>query len=283
MSSTFTSYIFPFLGGIGLGCFRAAVGTPLDSLATREITENLSSRQAFRQLMEERAFYTGVSANAVKLAFKTPIQIITTGLASRIYIGAVPEEIRKDRHALRGAFIGITATCIDTVFWANPLNAVRTQQMTTPKLKSKARFIEQESSLFFKIIREQNFQLLARGLDASLLHRGMSGVIFFTTYEALKARYPDNHFFVSTASGIAQVCTTSPLYAAMIHQQKAKASKIKTTAIATNVFFSIHGIYQAQGLRGLFLLGLMPRLVHSIAVSHLVMYMLEEAKAILRN
>lgn len=270
---SFSSSLEPYAAGAAIGAFRAAVGTPLDGVATREITRNISPVRAVAQLWNEGMFFKGFVPNAVKLAFKTPVQIITTTAASHLYVAAVPQSVRQNHPAFRGTFIGIFASVFETILWANPLTSLRTRLMTSEKRPPAPPWPTKNSPAFF--FEHLNFHFFSKGLDAALVHRASSGVIFFTTYEKLKSLYPDHPFLVSTASGMTQVIATSPAYCSMIHQQK-------TQAVTKNIFTTLAYIHETQGVMGLYR-GLTPRLVHSFAVSHLVMYMLESAGAINRK
>jgi len=241
------------LGGAGIGVARAFVGHPMQRWTYASQVQNLS---AWETLSQTKNIWAGLSAEVCKHITKTPANFLFTYAVSR----AVPHNWSPHQ---RGFAIGGAVACLESIIIVNPLNVMRARLMEGQRLNA-----------FFQF---EGVYALSKGWDATLIHRALSGVVFFSVYEDLKKRFPDHPFWVSTAAGWSQVVTTAPFHAAMTHKQK-------VNGIGNNVFKTMQKIAADQGtFQGLVGRGLAFRLFHSSMVSGPLMWVMEKLHVINRS
>ena len=239
----------------GFAAYRLAVGVPLDGLTKREILEKTTTWKVL-QTTPVFEFRRGFQPNAIKYFTATYLQTSSTWIASN----AIPTKLPP---ALRGVMMGITTSSLE-VSVKNVSNVLVT------------RFIQGQG---WNVIRQEGASLLTKGLSPALLHRGLSSSIYWGFYEPLHHHYPNHPFWVGLSVGIFQVCLTSPFYITAV-QRQAKISEKTPPKTLINLF---RLIAKNEGLRrGLFLRGLMPRLVHSALTSGPLMFLFEKYNLIHR-
>jgi len=231
---------------------RAGVGTPLDAVATREILLHKNTSQVIRE-MAIPDFWKGFQPNLLKFATRTPAQLCSVKIASSI----VPMDFDP---AVRGIFIGVFSNGMEIAV-LNSWNSLRT------------RFIQGEG---WTVLNKEGASLLTKGLSSAFAHRALSGAIFWSVYEKLREKYPSQGAAVSTFSGVVQVISTAPFYIAAIHKQGKGATP-------EHLHRTILRIFKTQGMRGLFLPALAPRLAHSALTSAPLMWMMEKLHLIQRK
>lgn len=252
MSQPLDPQLWVYITPVGAVFLRAGVGTPLDSVATREILDKKNTVQVIRE-MTVFDFWKGFQPNFLKFATRTPAQLVSVKVSSSV----VPLELDP---AVRGACIGILSNGMEITV-LNGWNSLRT------------RFIQGQS---WQVLHQEGASLLTKGLSSAFAHRALSGAIFWSVYEKLKAEYPSHGAAVSTFSGVVQVLTTAPFYIAAIYKQQKGAPK-------EHLHRTIVRIFKAQGVRGLFFPALVPRLVHSAVTSAPLMWMMEKLHLIERK
>ena len=241
-----------YLSPIGAGFLRAVVGTPLDAVATREILHHQNTSQVVRT-MKFLDFWKGFQPNLLKFTTRTPIQFGSVKLSSWI----VPTGYDP---AFRGIIIGTLSSGIETTV-INGFNSLRT------------RFIQEDG---WKVLKQEGAPVLKKGLSSALLHRILSGAIFWGIYEKLKNEYPSHGTAVSTLSGVVQVISTAPFYITAIYRQRKGAPR-------EHLYRTFWHLYTTQTMRGLILPALAPRLVHSAVTSAPLMWLMEKLELVHRK
>lgn len=249
-SSSFnTQAILPFLG---LSLYRTCIATPLEGIAKREILFKSSTIQVVSNI-SFLELYRGTQPNALKFLSRTVVQISSVKAASL----AVPSQLDP---AIRGVTIGCLSAGMETSV-NNIWNTLGT------------RFIQGQG---WKVIRQEGLLLLTRGLSPALLHRSLSGAVFWSAYEKLHQAAPKYPALTGMGAGIIQVCITAPFYITTTLRQ---AKNPPTEALGP----LCKKIIKNQGLaRGLFLPGLAPRLTLSICTSGPLMALFEKYQIIHR-
>ena len=246
-----SSYWF-YLSPIGAGLLRAVVGTPLDAVATREILHHQNTLQALRA-MTFLDFWKGFQPNLLKFTTRTPVQFGSVKISSWI----VP--LQYDA-ALRGVIIGTLSSGMETTVM-NGFNSLRTL------------FIQGEN---WRVLQQEGAPVLKKGLTSALLHRILSGAIFWGVYEKLKSKYPTHGNLVSTVSGVVQVIFTAPFYITAIFRQRKGAPR-------EPLHRTFSHLYKTQNMRGLILPALVPRLTHSAITSAPLMWLMEKLELVHRK
>lgn len=241
-----------YLSPVGAGVLRAFVATPLDAVATREILNHQNTFPVVRS-MELSDFGKGFQPNLLKFTTRTPVQFVAIKISSWV----VPLDYDP---GMRGLLIGPLSSGVEAGI-ANVWNVLRT------------RFIQGQS---WSVIKEEGVPILTKGLSSALFHRILSGMIFWGVYEKLKNKYPSHGAAVSTLSGAIQVLTTAPLYISATYRQRKGAPP-------EFLYRTFLHLFQTQGIRGLFLPALAPRLVHSAITSAPLMWLMEKLHLIHRK
>jgi hypothetical protein len=241
-------YLSPF----GAGLVRAIVGTPLDVVATREIVDHQNTLQVLKGMTFPN-YWKGFQPNVLKFITRTPAQFVSLKISSSI----VPTDWYS---SIRGGSIGILSNGMEAGL-ANVWNSLRT------------RFIQGEN---WSVLKKEGASVLTKGLSSALVHRILSGAIFWSVYEQLKEKYPSHGKTVSAMTGVVQVFLTSPFYIAAVYKQRINA----TPEYLHRTFLHL---FRTQGLRGLFLPALAPRLVHSIIITPPLMWLMEKLQLIHRK
>jgi hypothetical protein len=252
MSQPLNQQLWVYMTPFAAVFLRAGIGTPLDAVATREILLQKNTVQVIRE-MTLPDFWKGFQPNVLKFATRTPAQLVSIKVSSSV----VPVNLDP---AIRGVFIGILSNGMEITV-LNGWNALRT------------RFIQGQG---WQVLRQEGASLLTKGLSSAFAHRALSGAIFWSVYEKLRHEYPSHGAAVSTISGVVQVISTAPFYIAAIYKQQKGAPK-------EHLHQTIVRIFKAQGIRGLFLPALAPRLVHSAVTSAPLMWMMEKLHLIERK
>lgn len=252
MSTSGVSNYWIYFSPVGAGILRAFVATPLDAVATREILNDQNTLQVVRK-MEPSDFGKGFQPNMLKFTTRTPVQFGAVKLSSWM----VP--LHYDA-AFRGVLIGIYSSAMETGF-VNGWNALRT------------RFIQGQN---WTVLKEEGTSVLIRGLSSALLHRALSGAIFWAFYEKLKNKYPSHGAAVSTISGVVQVLSTAPLYITATYRQRKGAPP-------EFLHCTLWHLFQTHGARRLFVPALAPRLVHSAITSAPLMWLMEKLNLVHRK
>jgi hypothetical protein len=237
--SLFWTYLSPSLFGV----VRAAVGTPLDVVATREILHHKNTLQVLKETALAD-YGKGFQPNTLKFITRTPVQFYATHFFSSM----IPTDFHP---AVRGFALGFLTSGVESFFF-NVFNSIRT------------RFIQGERW------RDIGPSIIGKGLTAAWSHRALSSAIFYTVYEPLKAKYPSQGMAVSTCAGIVQVILTAPFYIATIERQRkdATAEPLRHTLVR---------LAKKDGfVRGLVIPALVPRLVHTIAITGFFMKLIDE-------
>ncbi len=237
--SFFWMYLSPSLFGVA----QAIVGTPLDVVATREIL----NRKNTLQILKETAvkdYGKGFQPNTLKSITRTPIQFFAANFFSSI--------VPMDAHpAVRGFTFGLLASISESLLF-NAFNSTRTRFIQGQKWK------------------DINSSVLRKGLPATLSHRILSSAIFFSIYEPLKTKHPSQGMAVSTCAGIFQVILSAPFYIVAMEQQRKEA-------ISEPLHHTLMRLKKRNGfVRELVLPALIPRLVHTIAISGLFMRLIDD-------
>lgn len=250
--------------GIASGILRGIIGTPLDTWAIHSVAklDNVGV-QSLREIWAARSAFRGFIANSIRTSIRSPVHYASLQVGSALYAQVVPAQLREFA-AFRGIFIGMLSAVVESVV-NTPLRVVQTLAVTGGALRPA--------------LREHGLALLARGFEGTLLHRLLSGAVFYGTYEhALNAGLPVAAS--SLVAGTLQVTLSSPFFAVAVHRQRA-GSDVQGHAlrIAAQLARERGGIFRA-----LILPGLAPRLVHSWIVSPLVMWVVDtQLHAIERN
>jgi hypothetical protein len=237
--SFFWMYLSPSLFGV----VRAAVGTPLDVVATKEILYHRNTLQ----VLKETAFADyrkGFQPNTLKFITRTPVQFIATKFFSSI----IPTDLNP---AVRGFTLGLLTSGSET-FLFNVFNSTRT------------RFIQGARW------RDIGPSALIKGLTAAWSHRALSSAVFFSIYEPLKKDYPSHGMAVSTCAGIFQVILTAPFYIAATERQR-------KDAVSEPLHRTLLRLVKREGFfRELVFPALVPRLVHTIAITGFFMKLMDD-------
>ncbi len=241
----------------GFTAYRLVIGIPLDGLTKREIIYRSTTWKVLQStpLLDYRK---GAQPSALKYFSTSYVQLGTTWVASWITPTGLPPTIR-------GAMIGTITTCLDTSV-KNVWGVLAT------------RFIQGEG---WEVLQRERFSLVTKGLSSAMLHRGLSSTIYWSLYEPLHKRFPEHTFGVGFGVGIFQVCSTAPFYITAVRRQ----AKLKEgePPLPKNLWGVMKEIARTEGIvRGLFLRGLFPRLIHSALTSGPLMYLLEKFKLIHR-
>jgi hypothetical protein len=237
--SFFWMYLSPPLFGVA----QAAVGTPLDVIATREILD----RKKTLQILKETAvkdYGKGFQPNTLKSITRTPVQFFAANFFSSI----IPTD---DHPAMRGFTLGLL-TSVSETFLFNVFNATRTRFIQGQKWK------------------DISSSVLLKGLSATLSYRILSSAIFFSLYEPFKIKYPSQGMIVSTCAGIVQAILSAPFYIAAIEQQR-------KNAVLESLWHTLVRLKKRDGfIQGLVFPALTPRLVHTIAITGLFMKLIDD-------
>lgn len=248
-NSSNTQAVLPFFT---LSLYRAFISTPLDGITKREIFYNCSTIQVISKT-SFLELYKGIQPSTLKSLSRTVVQTSSIKLASSV----IPSQLDP---AMRGIAIGCLSSGIEASI-SNAWNVLET------------RFIQGQG---WNVIRQEGLLLLTKGLSPTLLHRALSGAVFWSTYEKLRQVVPNQPALTGMGAGITQVCTTAPFYIAKTLRQ-AKNPPTET------LFPLFKKIIKNQGLiRGLFLPGLAPRLTLSICTSGPLMALFEKYQIIHR-
>lgn len=240
-----------YFSPLGAGFLRAVVATPLDAVATREILHHRNTYQVIKS-MEARDFLTGFQPNVLKFLTRTPAQFAFVKVAS----WSVPTDWGP---GVRGFWIGVVSSGMETGL-LNSWNALRT------------RFIQKED---WSVLRTEGFSVLKNGLTSALIHRSLSGAIFWTVYEKLKHQHPSQGALVSTVSGVVQVFLTSPFFIAAIYRQRKGAPR-------EYLHHTMGHLAKTRNVSSLFFTALVPRLVHSGITSAPLMWLMEKLQLVHR-
>ena len=232
---------------LGIGVARAAIGTPLDRYAFEGVVQN---RLIFRP---PDNLFLGFGANLVRHILKTPANFMFTRVVSHL----VPTELSP---FWRGYWIGVGVAGLETVFVINPTEFVERRCM--------------QGQAFGEIFSINKFW--TKGLNAALAHRTASWTIYMSIYECMRQQSSGDVTTSATVAGLVQVATTSPLFAALVHQQK-KGGRSE--------FFlrTIQRIYAQQGITPLLCRGIVPRSIQSAITSAPLMYAMEKCGVIQRS
>jgi hypothetical protein len=238
-----TSLFWTYLSPSFFGIVRAAVGTPIDVVATREILQHKNTLQVLKETAI-RDYAKGFQPNTIKFITRTPVQFYATHFFSSV----IPTDLHP---AARGFALGFLTSGFESFFF-NVFNSIRT------------RFIQGEKW------RDIGPSVLVNGLTAAWSHRALSSAIFFSVYEPLKAKYPSQGMAVSTCAGVIQVIFTAPFYVATIERQRkdATAEPLRHTLMRL--------AKRAGFVRGLVLPALAPRLMHTIAITGFFMKLIDD-------
>jgi hypothetical protein len=236
----------------GLSAYRTLIGTPLEGIAKRTVLFKSTPRQVIA-LTPFRDLWKGFQPNILKTVSKTYVQVGSVNVASHL----IPTEIDPQ---YRGAFMGITSSSME-VSIQNIWNVLGT------------RFIQGER---WSVVKKEGVSLFYQGLSPALLHRSLSGAIFWSAYEKLNQLSPHHSAVTGTCAGLIQVAFTSPLYiTAVLRQGKDRPPESLGRLMVK--------IGRGQGwIRGLFLRALVPRSLLSIATSGPLMMLLEKYKVVHR-
>lgn len=233
-SSSKAQAILPFFT---LSLYRALVSTPLDGITKREIFYNCSTIQ----VLSKTSFlelYKGMQPSMLKSLSKIAVQTSSIKLASSV----IPSQLDP---GIRGIAIGALSSGMEASV-SNAWNVLET------------RFIQGQG---WNVLQQEGLLILTKGLSPTLLHRALSGAVFWSTYEKLRQAVPNQPVLTGMGAGITQVCTTAPFYIAKTLRQ----AKNPPTEPLWPLFKKI---IKNQGLvRGLFLRGLAPRLILSVCTS----------------
>lgn len=241
----------------GFTAYRLIIGIPLDGVTKREIIDRSTTWKVLQQtpLLDYRR---GAQPNAIKYFSTSYVQLGTTWCASWITPTGLPPSIR-------GAMIGTITTCLDTSV-KNVWGVLVT------------RFIQGEG---WDVLKRERFSLATKGLYSAMLHRGVSSTIYWSLYEPLHKRFPEHTLGVGFGVGMFQVCSTAPFYITAVRRQA--KPKEGTPPLPKTLLGLMKEIARTEGVvRGLFLRGLFPRLIHSALTSGPLMYLLEKYKVIHR-
>lgn len=241
--------VLPFLY---LSFYNAIVTTPLNGIAKLEILNNLSTRK----VISETSFlklYRGIEPNVLKALSKTAVQTSSVKLASSI----VPLQLDP---AIRGTMIGCVSSGIEASV-SNAWNVLET------------RFIQGQK---WNIIRKEGISLLTKGLSSALIHRVLSGTVFWGSYEKLHQHSPNHPSLAGIGAGMIQVCSTAPFYIS-------KTLKQGKNPPNGPLWLLFKKRVKSQGvLQGLFLPGLIARLAQSILIGGPLVALFEKNQIIHR-
>jgi hypothetical protein len=241
--------VLPFLS---LSLYRTCIATPLEGITIREILFNQSTQKIIRNTPFFE-FYRGFQPNGFKFLSKTVVQISSLKIASSL----IPSQLDA---SIRGIMIGILSAGMETSV-NNAWNVFGT------------RFIQGQR---WNIIKQEGPLLLTKGLSSALLHRALSGAVFWSVYEKLHQIYPDSPALTGTGAGIVQVCSTTPLYITKTLRQRKNPP-------TEPLWILFKKIIKKQGLvQGLFLPGLIPRLALTVFTSGPLVILLERHQIIQR-
>lgn len=160
MAMTKTSYneynVLPFLY---LSFYNAIVTTPLNGVTKLEILHNLPTREVISKTSFLK-LYRGLEPNILKALSKTTVQTSSVKLASSI----VPSQLDP---AVRGTIIGCVSSGIEASI-SNAWSVLET------------RFIQGQK---WSVIKKEGVFFLTKGLSSALIHRVLSGIVFWSSYE----------------------------------------------------------------------------------------------------
>jgi hypothetical protein len=197
--------------------------------------------------------WKGFQPNSLKYLTRTGVQISSLACASWI----VPSQIDV---TVRGALLGIVSSTMEATV-NNGWNVLVT------------RFVQGQG---WGVIKQEGLHFLSRGLSPALMHRSLSGSIFWGTYETLHQINPQHPAITGMGAGIIQVGCTAPFYIATTLRQGQNRPP-------ETLLFLFKNRVQHQGwIKGLFLPGLVPRCTLSLLTSGLLMTLLEKYRIIQR-
>ena len=137
----------------------------------------------------------------------------------------------------------------------------------------ETRFIQGQK---WNIIKQEGPSLLAKGLSSALIHRVLSGAVFWSSYEKLHQYSPEHPSLAGIGAGMIQVCSTAPFYIS-------KTLKQGENPPIEPLWLLFKKKIKNQGLvRGLFLPGLIPRLAQSILIGGPLVVLFEKNQIIHR-
>jgi hypothetical protein len=253
MTNSTLSFWWLYGAPVAAGVLRGVTATPLDAIATKEILQSQNTLQILKE-MTQRDYWSGFQPNLGKFTTRTPLSFIYVKFSSSL----IPTHLDP---VIRGITLGILTGGMETITF-NGWNSIRT------------RFIQGDR---WSILKTEGLIILTKGLSAAFIHRAFSGAIFYGVYENLRARFPDQHSAVSTASGFTQVACTAPFYISAIHKQSKTQSPIRLDRLMVQ-------LYRTRGFaRGLFLPALAPRLALSAITSAPLMWLMEKLHLIHRK
>ena len=157
--------VLPFLY---LSFYNAIVTTPLNGIAKLEILNNLSTRKVISKTSFLK-LYRGIEPNILKSLSKTVVQTSSVKLASSI----IPSQLDP---AIRGTMIGCISSGIEASV-SNAWNVLET------------RFIQGQK---WSVIKQEGLSLFTKGLSSTLIHRVLSGTVFWSSYEKLHQYSPEH-------------------------------------------------------------------------------------------
>jgi hypothetical protein len=241
--------------GLTTGVLRGLIGTPFDAWAILAISKfDSSGLRSLRELFSAGSYFRGFFPNTVRTSIRSPVHYVSLEAGSAAYTSVVPQVFRDRFPVLRGFCIGVTAALAESVV-NTPLRVIQTLAVNGDPLGTA--------------LRAEGVKLLTRGFDGTLIHRLLSGAVFYGVYEQSIS------MGVSIApaallAGTMQVSLSSPFFALAVHKQKLAGR------VAGNIFSLAATLGRERGvIQGLFLPGLAPRLLHSWIASPLVMWVID--------
>jgi len=246
---TRSSDVLPFLY---LSFYNAIVTTPLNGITKLEILNNLSTRKVISKTSFLK-LYRGIEPNILKSLSKTVVQTSSVKLTSLI----IPSQLDS---AIRGTMIG----CISSGIEASVNNAWNVLE---------TRFIQGQK---WNIIKREGLSLFTKGLSSTLIHRVLSGTVFWSSYEKLHQHSPEHPSLAGVGAGMIQVCSTAPFYISKTLKQ-GKNPPIEPLWLLFKKKIKNQGL-----VRGLFLPGLIPRLAQSILIGGPLVVLFEKNQIIHR-
>lgn len=246
---------FPTEAVVSFGTFgiaRALVVTPFEGCAKKEILLKATTSEVIRSI-SFLSLWKGVQPNILKFSTRTPVQIGSVKLASSLLPPMDP--------TIRGGLIGLFSSGLEATV-NNSWNVFVT------------RFVQGQG---WRVIKQEGFPLLYKGLSPALAHRSLSNVIYWSSYEKFHQLNPNNSALNGIIAGTIQVCLTAPFYIATTLRQGINPPK-------ENLFSLFRNIVNDQGFaRGLFFRGLVPRLLQSWLTSAPLMMLIEKYGVVSRK